>query len=462
MQLSLPPVPAYPTPPASNAGNGSTPAPTGDAATPAGDSFDSFLPSKASNEKPASAETGPDGEKAAAILAAFFWMPAAPVVNPAPLAAPSLTSALSSGIPSAEPVDGANAAVLPGCFGQTSSRSFGAVAQAMSGTSPQAAASEDIPVAMPSVAAENPAAALPGGMSKLETAVQMAAAMTTAVKGQGTMIANAVTGLMDVKSTATDSAISKDSLPATLGNFTQEKIAPLPSLPADDLKNSLVAQEKFFLDPIQKAVTAANAGVGIAVAKLNATMSAAAFVRPKSASISESPASFAFAADNAPIATLTIDAPAPVASVRETMAAVISAVDALERRADVQHKSVDLQFQVGGEKLGLRVELRDGTVYTTFRTESPEMNGALAREWHSVVPPALAREIRLADPVFNSAPAGESSSLLGQGSPQQREQQKAAPTFASAHHREFIDSAVPESTTGSPAVNSSQLFNAIA
>lgn len=248
----------------------------------------------------------------------------------------------------------------------------------------------------------------------------------------------------------------------------QEKIAPSPSSVNDNAKSAVEFTEKYFLQPVQKAVMAAGASVGIAVAKLNAAMSAAASSsRNKSASLVE-PATFVFSSDAAPTATFTIDAPAPVATVRETLAAVISAVDALERHADVQQKSVDLQFHIGNEKLGLRVELKDGVVHTTFRTESPEMNHALTREWHSLVPTGFGREVKLADPVFNTvATSGSdsSSTSLGQGAQQQREQQKAPPTFASALKREFYDSSpVQESAVpvASTTTTSSQLLNALA
>ena len=255
---------------------------------------------------------------------------------------------------------------------------------------------------------------------------------------------------------------------SSLSADAQEKIAPLPAVLKDLEKSAAKAVEKYFLEPVQKAVTAASASVGIAVAKVNAVMSSAPSARTKSASLIEPSAAFVFSADTAPTATLTVDAPAPVATVRETLAAVISAVDAIERRADVQQKSVDLNFHVGNEKLGLRVELKDGAVHTTFRTESPEMNSALAREWHAVVPTAFAREVRLAEPVFHTvATSGSdsSSTSLGQGAQQQqREHQKAAPTFASALRREFADAAAQEITAPatSAAANSSQLLNALA
>jgi len=256
----------------------------------------------------------------------------------------------------------------------------------------------------------------------------------------------------------------KEAMPRPGAPF-QEKFAALEPAQPEFAKSNFGTREKYFLDGAQKVVTTAAAGLGISVAQRNATMAAATPARSKFASLVEPATSFVFSGETAPTGTITSEAPAPVATVRETMAAVISAVDALERKADVQQKSVDLQFHVGSEKLGLRVELRDGAVHTTFHTESTEMNGALAREWHRVVQPAMAREIRLAEPVFNTTtPASGSSAFgsLGQGTPHQREP-KAPATFSSALRREYINPAAAESDpVAAPAANSSQLLNVLA
>jgi hypothetical protein len=101
------------------------------------------------------------------------------------------------------------------------------------------------------------------------------------------------------------------------------------------------------------------------------------------------------------------------------------------------------------------------------------MNSALSHEWNAVVQPALGRDIRLADPVFHSAPtpgnavpaasSDSASTAFGQGAQQQREQPKAPPVFASALKREFYDSSSPEvSPAIAPVSNSSQLLNALA
>ncbi len=264
---------------------------------------------------------------------------------------------------------------------------------------------------------------------------------------------------------ADGSRSADNNLNLAKNHSASENFAALPSTPDGNSKTSIMAQGKYFLDAGRKLVAAVGESVGTGVAKVNATMSAAATIHLKIPATSDPAAPFVFSGEVSSTGTLTVEAPTPVTTVRETMAAIISAVDALERRADVQQKSVDLHFNVGSEKLGLRVELRDGAVHTTFRTESAEMNTVIAREWHSITQPVGERGMRLAEPVFTStvtASGGSDFGSLGQGTPHQREQ-KAPPSFASVLKPEFYDSGVPESVAkDSPAVSSSQLLNALA
>jgi hypothetical protein len=94
-------------------------------------------------------------------------------------------------------------------------------------------------------------------------------------------------------------------------------------------------------------------------------------------------------------------APVVEHSSREAVESVLVASEQLT--AGVQ-RSVKLQFSVGGEELAVRVELRGDRVHTTFRTDSPELRSALAREWQAVSTQQNGdRGQRLADPVFASS-----------------------------------------------------------
>ena len=515
MQLSLPistfPIPAAPNPTAGkNSATAGSPADPTDAA--AAESFDSLLPKNGNlrdSDKPAPADakkTDAETEQTAAILTAGFWMPIPPAVAPPPTPVPATTLATAASA-TASPSDLIDAkAVADPAIGTPASRA--------PGNAPVAAQAAGIPFSMSGPFTGNtsqsmkraggtPTAISTGKTTKSETTSANAVSLDeVAVTDAALPVVPATAGAaadVDVNSatsgvalkaiaelgadSATDGSTKAasgvaaitagTSLSPTSAQGGQEKIAPLAPLPAQAQKFLSSVAEKYFLNPAQKVVTTAATAVGTAVAKVSATMTATVPARSKSDSTSESTTAFVYSADQAPTATLTLDAPAPVATVHETMAAVISAVDALERRADVQQKSVDLQFNVGSEKLGLRVELRDGTVHTTFQTESSDMNAALSHEWNAVVQPALARDIHLADPVFHSAPVSgnavpatssdSASTAFGQGAQQQREQQKAPPVFALALKREFYDSSSPEvSPAIAPVSNSSQLLNALA
>jgi hypothetical protein len=96
-------------------------------------------------------------------------------------------------------------------------------------------------------------------------------------------------------------------------------------------------------------------------------------------------------------------------SSREAVESVRAASEQLT--AGVQ-RSVKLQFSVGGEELAVRVELRGDRVHTTFRTDSPELRSALAREWQAVSTQQNGdRGQRLADPVFASSSSASNNSF---------------------------------------------------
>ena len=116
------------------------------------------------------------------------------------------------------------------------------------------------------------------------------------------------------------------------------------------------------------------------------------------------------ALSSTPQAAPAIRTPAEPALVQAShaTAAVEATLDAVERVNDTAHSSVELKLSFGDDtRLAVRVELRDGTVHTTFRTDSSELRQALASEWRQQAPTAVAtssdQSVKLADPTFTSS-----------------------------------------------------------
>jgi len=87
--------------------------------------------------------------------------------------------------------------------------------------------------------------------------------------------------------------------------------------------------------------------------------------------------------------------------------AIEATLDAVERSRDIAHSSVELKLSFGDDtRLSVRVELRNGAIQATFRTDSTELRQALANGWRqqapSVVATASDQSLRIADPIFAS------------------------------------------------------------
>ena len=213
--------------------------------------------------------------------------------------------------------------------------------------------------------------------------------------------------------------------PSTTVSGQAEKFAA-PALVAsigDQIVNTL--DKKEILSAVHQLHKTASTLVGISVAQVSAVMSAANSNRTKAAAAIAAIPSLSVSVDRLPVLDTAVNAPVSLPSVREAIATVFAAVDAVDRHQGGESKSVDLQLRVGGENLALRVELKDGAVHTTFRTNSTELRSALTQEWHNMVSTVAGRDLRLADPVFGTTQSGGGATAFGsasQGAPQQRNQ----------------------------------------
>ena len=93
--------------------------------------------------------------------------------------------------------------------------------------------------------------------------------------------------------------------------------------------------------------------------------------------------------------------------------AVEAVLDAAQVAAEARRGAVELRFEVGGNELQVRVDLRHDDVQATFRTESPELRQALAQEWDSVVTAAAERGVRLLPAIFSSTSSPADSGQPG-------------------------------------------------
>jgi hypothetical protein len=114
--------------------------------------------------------------------------------------------------------------------------------------------------------------------------------------------------------------------------------------------------------------------------------------------------------------------PAPIQIVANSHRAVEAVMSAVDRAAGREQTSVTLDFAIGRESLAVRVELQDGEVRATFRTESPELRAALAHEWQQAAAGGD-RTLKLAPAAFVSSERDPQSGQSGEGSFRQQERQ---------------------------------------
>lgn len=107
-----------------------------------------------------------------------------------------------------------------------------------------------------------------------------------------------------------------------------------------------------------------------------------------------------------------------------------------DRISVIDRNSVEVRFDFNNsEHLSVRVEYRDGTVHTTFRTDSSQLRDVISNEWQAQAAASEQRSYRVADPVFNSPDTKQQESSLGDGSGRQRSYEQSAqsggaPTFS--------------------------------
>ncbi|MDB6093982.1 MAG: hypothetical protein JWM32_1544 [Verrucomicrobia bacterium] len=221
-----------------------------------------------------------------------------------------------------------------------------------------------------------------------------------------------------------------------------EKIAgpALKSLPTD--VPVAPTEDKKILTAIHEHVERDGANLGIPVAIAGTEMKSNASNHPNAAALSLHGV-VPTLVDQAVVQVSEVITGANVTS--QAHHAVEAVLSAAERVGNSAKSSVQLNFSVGNADLSVRVELRDGAVHATFRTDSAELRSALATEWQSRGGDAN-QGPRVAEATFASASNGSGSfSTSSDGAQQQRDhgsRQSAGNFFRSAS--QFSSASTPE------------------
>lgn len=215
-------------------------------------------------------------------------------------------------------------------------------------------------------------------------------------------------------------------------------------------KSPADAVERNFVFTGDKQVKTGSPMAGIAVAKTESTMPVVPTEetrQPRNPEIlSALPVRADFQVVQPTTERITAEPAAPAGQnfAERAVATVTSLADAQFSASMQRAGSVQLRLKFGGEDLTVRVELREGVVHTDFRTDSPALREALAKEWQAVAAASPGQLQRFLDPVFS--PASSSGSLSDSGAqqhPAHRQAQQQAQQEQQAHRSEAWASSSP-------------------
>jgi hypothetical protein len=218
----------------------------------------------------------------------------------------------------------------------------------------------------------------------------------------------------------------------------QEKIAA-PSVASrveavSGVNTSNEVEEKKSLSVDAKKLKTAPVQVGTRGANREISMPYSAANKPSSAEFTPTQVVATSAGIQAGTTAPVAETSAPIAVQAPRLVEEIRAI--ADRISVIDRNSVEVRFDFSdSERLSVRVEYRDGTIHTTFRTDSSQLRDVISHEWQAQAVAAEQRSYRVADPVFNAPDTKQQSfSSLEDGSGRHRafEQhaQSAAPSFA--------------------------------
>jgi hypothetical protein len=293
----------------------------------------------------------------------------------------------------------------------------------------------------PKSSAPQAAVTIPGKAST-PTPVPGAAASTLAASQAPDTPAKAfVPGNPGVTNTA--ALISSGAHLGAGGAGGAEKIAGQASNAGTGPAPASKASDKKILNSDGKQVTDSDTSVGIAVAKVAPAMpTSAQSDRLPNAVLASAPVSTVSAFSNAGQG----ETQGAVSQQGVAQRAVDAAISAAESLNTGSNQAVNMQFSVGNADLSLRVELRNGEIHTTFRTDSADLRLDLAHEWQSSNPGSGSGSVRLAEPVFTSS-STPSSMAAGENPSQQRGGQRPSDSPQQAFAGSGMDASTVEADT---------------
>ena len=105
-----------------------------------------------------------------------------------------------------------------------------------------------------------------------------------------------------------------------------------------------------------------------------------------------------------------------------------------DRISVIDRNSVEVRFDFSDtDRLSVRVEYRDGTVHTTFRTDSAQLRDVISHEWQAQGAVAEQRPYKVAEPVFSQSTSDRQNlSSQGDGSERQRAFEQSAQSSMSS------------------------------
>ncbi len=321
------------------------------------------------------------------------------------------------------------------------------------------------PVALPSLAAPNPIAAptpvvAPPSSTPPPPAIADAAA-PFALENPGAEQAT----FLAIEGAGMYSPNRRFTLSRPMQNQAPEKFAaPItPGLPeiTSGGNPSMSTEEKKSLSIDSKSVTTTQKNVGTSTANREIAMPYSAV--NKSPSVDFSTTLGDGLQPNSPTET-KVDA--PLAAHAPRLVQEIRAI--ADRISVIDRNSVEVRFDFNDtDRLSVRVEYRDGTVHTTFKTDSSQLRDVVAHEWQSQNSSSEQRSYRMADPVFSpTAEDRQNSSAANDGSGRQRafeqQAQHGAPRFAPSGRSAGSTTPVAASAARSARPETSQHLHALA